>query len=80
MRRKTLPTRPASFAIAGERAILLFGVNGSGKSTRLLCKNLATIKDRSIVVLDIKGELTAQTRRIRQQICGAENVQDRQSL
>ncbi|HVB15426.1 MAG TPA: type IV secretory system conjugative DNA transfer family protein, partial [Stellaceae bacterium] len=57
----------------GERAILLFGVNGSGKSTRLLAKNLATIKDRSLVVLDVKGELTAQTRRIRQQICGAEN-------
>ena len=58
---------------AGERAILLFGVNGSGKSTRLLLKNLATIKDRSAVVMDMKGELTAQTRRIRQQICGAEN-------
>jgi type IV secretion system protein VirD4 len=57
----------------GERAILLFGVNGSGKSTRLLLKNLATIKDRSAVVMDMKGELTAQTRRIRQQICGAEN-------
>ena len=39
----------------GERAILLFGVNGSGKSTRMLAKNLATIKDRSLVVLDIKG-------------------------
>lgn len=59
---------------AGERHILLFGVNRSGKSTRLLAKNLGTIKDRSLVVLDIKGELTAQTRRARQQICGAENV------
>lgn len=58
----------------GERAILLFGVNGSGKSTRLLLKNLATIKNRSIVVLDIKGELTAQTWRVRELICGAENV------
>jgi type IV secretory pathway TraG/TraD family ATPase VirD4 len=57
----------------GERAILLFGVNGSGKSTRLLARNLGTIKDRSLVVLDIKGELTAQTRRVRQKICGAEN-------
>jgi type IV secretion system protein VirD4 len=58
---------------AGERAILLFGVNGAGKTTRELARALATIKDRSIVVLDIKGELTAQTRRIRQRICGAEN-------
>jgi type IV secretion system protein VirD4 len=59
---------------AGERAILLFGVNGSGKSTRLLLRALATIINRSIVVLDIKGELTAQTRRIRRKLCGAANV------
>ena len=60
-------------AYQGERAILVFGVNGVGKSTRLLLRNLATIKNRSIVQLDIKGELTAQTRRTRQKICGADN-------
>lgn len=58
----------------GERHILLFGVNGAGKSTRELLRALATIKGRSIVVLDIKGELCAQTLRVRQQICGAANV------
>jgi type IV secretory pathway TraG/TraD family ATPase VirD4 len=59
---------------AGERHILLFGVNRSGNTTRELCRNLATIKQRSIVVLDIKGELYAQTGRVRRMICGAENV------
>jgi type IV secretion system protein VirD4 len=59
---------------AGERHILMFGVNRSGKTTRELCRNLATIKQRSIVVLDIKGELYAQTGRVRRMICGAENV------
>jgi type IV secretory pathway TraG/TraD family ATPase VirD4 len=59
---------------AGERHILLFGVNRSGKSTRLLLRALATIKNRSAVVLDIKGELCAQTRRARRKICGADNV------
>jgi type IV secretion system protein VirD4 len=59
---------------AGERAILLFGVNGAGKTTRLLARALATIIDKSIVCLDIKGELCAQTRRARRMICGAESV------
>jgi type IV secretion system protein VirD4 len=59
---------------AGERHILLFGVNRSGKSTRLLLRALATILGRSIVVLDIKGELCFQTRRARRMICGALNV------
>jgi hypothetical protein len=58
----------------GERHILLFGVNRSRKSTRLLLKALATLKNRSTVVLDIKGELCFQTRRARRMICGAENV------
>ena len=50
----------------GERHILLFGVNGAGKSTRLILKNLAKISGKSIVVLDIKeGELCSQSRRIR---------------
>jgi type IV secretion system protein VirD4 len=64
----------AELCYAGERHILLFGVNRSGKSTRLLLRNLATIQGRSIVVLDIKAELTQQTRRTRRKICGADNV------
>jgi len=40
---------------------LLFGPNGTGKGTRLLIPNLLSIKDRSIVVIDPKGELAAVT-------------------
>src|ERR1700738_5300194 len=58
----------------GERHILLFGVNGVGKSTRILIENLVTIKNRSLVIFDIKAELAAQTIRARRAICGAENV------
>lgn len=50
---------------SGERHILLFGVNGAGKSTRILIENLVTLKNRSLVVIDVKGELTAQTYRMR---------------
>jgi len=64
----------AELCYAGERHILLFGVNRSGKSTRLILKNLARILGKSIVVLDIKGELCFQTRRVRRMLCGAENV------
>jgi type IV secretion system protein VirD4 len=49
----------------GERHILLFGVNGAGKSTRILIENLVTIKNRSLVIFDMKGELAAQTIRAR---------------
>lgn len=49
----------------GERHILLFGVNGIGKSTRILLDNLATIRNRSLVVFDVKGELAVQTHRTR---------------
>ncbi|MGD0192892.1 MAG: type IV secretory system conjugative DNA transfer family protein [Rhizomicrobium sp.] len=45
----------------GERHLLLFGPNGSGKGTRLLVNNLLRLRDRSIVVIDPKGELTAIT-------------------
>lgn len=45
----------------GERHLLLFGPNGSGKGTRLLVSNLLRLKDRSLVVIDPKGELTAIT-------------------
>ena len=45
----------------GERHLILFGPYGTGKGTRFLIPNLLTIKDRSIVVIDPKGELAAVT-------------------
>ena len=56
-------TQSAGDAISynGERHLLLFGPNGTGKGTRFLIPNLLTIKDRSIVVVDPKGELAAVT-------------------
>src|SRR5580693_8186010 len=48
-------------AYAGERHVLLFGPNGTGKGTRFLIPNLLSINDRSIVVIDPKGELAAVT-------------------
>jgi type IV secretion system protein VirD4 len=45
----------------GERHLVLFGPNGSGKGTRLLVPNLLRLKDRSLVVIDPKGELAAIT-------------------
>jgi len=48
-------------AYEGERHLVLFGPNGTGKGTRFLIPNLLTITDRSIVVIDPKGELAAVT-------------------
>ncbi len=45
----------------GERHLVLFGPTGSGKGTRILVNNLLRLRDRSIVVIDPKGELTAIT-------------------
>ena len=45
----------------GERHLLLFGPNGTGKGTRFLIPNFSSIKDRSIIVIDPKGELAAVT-------------------
>jgi len=45
----------------GDRHMLLFGPTGTGKGTRFLIPNLLTINDRSIIVIDPKGELAAVT-------------------
>jgi type IV secretion system protein VirD4 len=45
----------------GERHVLVFGPNGSGKGMRLLVPNLLQCTDRSIFVIDPKGELAALT-------------------
>ena len=45
----------------GERHVLVVGPNGSGKGMRLLVPNLLQCEDRSILVIDPKGELAAVT-------------------
>ncbi len=45
----------------GDRNIVLFGPNGSGKSLRIAAPNLLQCTDRSIFVIDPKGELAAIT-------------------
>jgi len=52
----------------GERHVLVFGPNGSGKGTRLLIPNLLQLEDRSIFVIDPKGELAAVTAKHRQSL------------
>src|ERR1700680_491806 len=52
----------------GERHVLRFGPNGTGKGTRFLIPNLLTITDRSIVVIDPKGELAAVTAEYRRTV------------
>ena len=49
------------FMYGGERHIVLIGPNGKGKSVSLLFPNLLRLRNRSIVVVDIKGELAAVT-------------------
>ena len=45
----------------GDRHLVTFGPNGSGKTRRLLVPNLATLTNWSILVVDPKGELAVQT-------------------
>ena len=52
----------------GERHVIVFGPNGSGKGTRFLVPTLLTLKDRSIVVIDPKGELCAITQAYRRDV------------
>lgn len=53
----------------GERHHFLIGPNGSGKGMRVLVRNLLrTASNRSFVVFDTKGELTAITAAYRRQV------------
>lgn len=47
---------------------ILVGPNGVGKGMRVLAPNLLTMEDKSIVVLDPKGQLAAMTASFRQQV------------
>lgn len=52
-----------------ERHLVLFGGNGMGKGTRILMPNLLNMRgNRSIVVVDPKGELAAVTAPFRRQV------------
>lgn len=53
-----------------ERHVVVFGPTGSGKTTRLLMVNLLSdgLTDRSVIVIDPKGELAAVCAKYRHQI------------
>jgi hypothetical protein len=57
---------------SSERHLILFGPNGSGKGARFLIPNLLGdyLDDRSVVVLDPKGELAAVTAWHRHHVLG----------
>ena len=73
MRRKTPPTRPASFVTGASAQSCCLGSTARANRPGCWRKILATIKIAALSFWTLKAELTAQTRRIRQQICGAEN-------
>ena len=52
----------------GPLGVLLFGLSGAGKFTRLLSGILLTITGRSVVCIDVKGELAAVTSRFRRSV------------
>ena len=45
----------------GDRHLFLIGPNGSGKGARLLTQNIALLTDRSMFIVDPKGEACAMT-------------------
>ena len=45
----------------GDRHLFLIGPNGSGKGARLLTQNIALLTDRSLFIVDPKGEAAAMT-------------------
>jgi type IV secretion system protein VirD4 len=57
------PNLPVDYE--GERHLVVFGVNGSGKSTRFLVPSLSVAQKTSHFVMDLKGELLVQTQRAR---------------
>jgi type IV secretion system protein VirD4 len=57
-------TRPEAYHYRGERHILLYGPNASGKDSSIITPNLAELK-RSVFVIDPKGEQAAITARAR---------------
>ena len=59
--KQNLYPNPADPSNPGDRHVVTVGPNGSGKTRRLLIPNLYRLKDWSIVVIDIKGELAAFT-------------------
>ena len=52
----------------GERHLIVFGPNGSGKGTRFLVPALLTLEDRSVLVIDPKGELCSITQAYRRTV------------
>lgn len=60
----------------GERHLLLFGPNGTGKGTRFLINNLLSSVGKSICVVDPKGELAAVSARYRHQAGNAVHILD----
>lgn len=59
----------AEISYSGDRHLIVFGPNGSGKGTRFLAPNLLRgLSDQSVIVIDPKGELAAITAEQRRQM------------